>query len=146
MHSTSRPTTPLSSSGRAAAGLTLLAMIGIELGGNYVLDISRGKLPATEFQTTFARTGHGHAGALATLGLAGSLLAEHTALPGPARQFARWSIPAASVLMPAGFFLSSMGKDRTEPNRLMGLVYVGAGVLAAGLGTLGVGLLAAARR
>lgn len=137
---------PLSASGRAAAGATLLAMLGIEIGGNHVLDLTRGKVPATEFQTVFARTGHGHAGALATLGLAGVLLSEHAALPGPLRQWARWSVPAAAVVMPAGFFLSSAGQGRTEPNGAYPLVGAGAGLLASGLLTLGAGLIAAARR
>lgn len=45
--------------------------------------------------------------------------------------------------MPAGFFLSSMGRGRERPNALVALVYAGGVVLAAGLTTLGVGMLTA---
>jgi hypothetical protein len=45
--------------------------------------------------------------------------------------------------MPAGFFFSSVGEDRTSPNGFITLVYTGAIVLAAGLAALGIGLLAA---
>jgi hypothetical protein len=36
-----------------------------------------------------------------------------------------------------------VGSDRTSPNALIALVYTGAIVLAAGLASLGIGLLAA---
>jgi hypothetical protein len=45
--------------------------------------------------------------------------------------------------MPAGFFAASMGTGRTQPNRLLGLVFAGAVVLALGLISLGFGLLTA---
>lgn len=132
----------LTRQGRIAAGSLLLAVLAIEAGGNYVLQLTQGNVPATEFQTTFARTGHGHAGALATLGLATIILTEASALRGPLRHIARWAIPASAVLMPAGFFLSSTGEGATEPNGFYPLIYVGAGTLALGLGVLGIGLLA----
>jgi hypothetical protein len=45
--------------------------------------------------------------------------------------------------MPAGFILSAAGRDRTQPNQLIVLLY--AGVVALGLGViaLGLGLLTA---
>jgi hypothetical protein len=46
-------------------------------------------------------------------------------------------------MFPAGFFLSSAGRGRTEPNRLIYLVYAGAVALAAGVVSLGIGLLTA---
>jgi hypothetical protein len=45
--------------------------------------------------------------------------------------------------MPAGFFAASMGRGRTQPNKFVALILAGAAVLALGLGSLGVGLLAA---
>ncbi|WP_292988409.1 hypothetical protein [Mycobacterium sp.] len=56
---------------------------------------------------------------------------------------ARIGLPVAALLMPAGFFFSSMGKGRTSPNVLIALVYTGAIVMAAGLAALGFGLLVA---
>lgn len=152
--STSRPTVndpmkettmkPLRRGARAAEGLLLLATIGIEAGGNYVLALTRGEAEGTEFQRTFARSGHGHAGSLATLGAVTVILAEQTELKGPALQVARWAVPASAVLMPAGFFLSSNGENREEPNELFVLVQAGAVTLAAGLVTLGGALVASA--
>lgn len=45
--------------------------------------------------------------------------------------------------MPGGFFFASMGRGRTEPSRLVVLVFAGATLLAVSLLTLGVGLLVA---
>jgi hypothetical protein len=49
----------------------------------------------------------------------------------------------AALLMPGGFFSPSMGRGRERPNGLIALVFTGAGVLALGLASLGVGLLTA---
>jgi hypothetical protein len=49
----------------------------------------------------------------------------------------------AAVLMPAGFFLSVLGRDPQKPNRLLVLLWLGAGVLALGLVSAGVGLVLA---
>ena len=58
---------------------------------------------------------------------------------------ARLGIPTAAILMPAGFFFSSMGAGRTEPNGLVVLLWLGAASLAAGVITLGVRLLRSTR-
>lgn len=50
--------------------------------------------------------------------------------------------PVAALLMPAGFFVSSVGKGRTSPDALIALGYTGGVILAAGLASLGIGLLA----
>jgi hypothetical protein len=55
---------------------------------------------------------------------------------------ARTGVAVSALLMPGGFFFSSMGRGRTEPNRLVVLVFIGATMLAISLATLGVGLLA----
>lgn len=134
--------TVLSRPGRLAAGLSLLATIGIEFGGRYVLEISHGDIPRTQFQLLYARSGHGHAGALVTLGLASIALTDLAELRGVPAHVGRWAIPASAVLMPAGFFLSSMEPGATEPNGLKVLITVGALALGAGLATLGGSLLA----
>ncbi|AQQ15873.1 hypothetical protein CGLAU_09610 [Corynebacterium glaucum] len=126
---------------RTAAGSLLLAMLGIELGGNYILDLVQDKAPATEFQQTFARAGHGHAGALATLGLATIVLTDAAGLSGIRGHIARWAVPVSAVIMPAGFFFSSAGQGATKPNAFYPLIYVGAGTLATGLVVLGGSLL-----
>ena len=47
----------------------------------------------------------------------------------------------AAILFPAGYFLSSMGRERTAPNGLIVLLYAGAVSLGLGVVALGIGLL-----
>lgn len=136
-------TLALSADSRNTAGVLLLTIVAIEWGGLYLLRIARGRQPVTEFQRAFARAGHAHAGVLVTLALVGQILADAAPLGGPLAFLARNGIPAAAVLIPAGFFCSSAGRGVNEPNRLIALVYAGVASLALGVGSLGVGLLAA---
>lgn len=133
----------ISSDARTLAGILLLAAVTIESGGWYLTRIVRGAVDATDFQRAFARAGHGHAGMFVTLGLITTVLADATSLDGAALWLARSGVPVAAIVMPAGFFFSSMGAGRTSPNRLIWLVWIGALILAAGLATLGIGLLTA---
>jgi len=55
---------------------------------------------------------------------------------------ARDLVPAAAILMPAGFFLSAAGRRTEKPSRLILLLYLGAISLAVGVVALGIGLLA----
>lgn len=137
------PMLELSTDATRLAGVLLLAAITIESGGWYLTRIARGAVPATEFQRSFARAGHGHAGIFVILGLISAILTDATDLDGVAAWVARSGAAIAAILIPAGFFFSSMGKERTRPNRLFVLIWVGAAVLTAGLATLGVGLLTA---
>ncbi|GAB3992193.1 hypothetical protein GCM10029992_66910 [Glycomyces albus] len=131
----------LSDSSRTIAGIVLLTIVTIEFGGVFLLRIVRGKVPMTDFQKTFARAGHAHAGMLVTLGLVCLILADATGLTGFAGWIARAGVPWAAIFMSAGFFLSSAGRDVHKPNGLITLLWLGAAGLAAGTLTLGVGLL-----
>ena len=77
------------------------------------------------------------------LSLTALLYADTADLSGGWNWLARSGIPVAAILMPAGFFAAAMGRGRTQPNKLIVLVFAGAVVLALGLGSLGVGLLTA---
>jgi hypothetical protein len=101
----------------------------------------RGQVPMTDFQKSFARAGHAHAGVLVTLGLLCQVLADATELTGFFGWVARLGVPLAAILMSGGFFASSAGKGVTKPNGAMAILWVGAACLAAGTLTLGVGLL-----
>ncbi|HEX2357662.1 MAG TPA: hypothetical protein VHI50_14550 [Micromonosporaceae bacterium] len=57
------------------------------------------------------------------------------------RYLARLAIPAAAVLMPTGFFLSSMDDGATAPNGLVVLLWLGAACLTVGVVSLGLALL-----
>jgi hypothetical protein len=124
----------LSDESRTLGGILLIAFVTIETGGLYLVKLVRGQQPATAFQLGFARAGHAHAGVLV-------LLADATTQTGAFGWLSRSGVAVAAILMPAGFFFSSMGAGREQPNRLIGLVYAGALLLAAGVSSLGLGLL-----
>ncbi|WP_199442498.1 hypothetical protein [Umezawaea beigongshangensis] len=131
----------LSDPSRILAGAMLLSIVTIEFGGWFVLRTSSGAVAATDFQRSFARAGHGHAGVLVTLGLVCLLLADASGLTGPLGWIARLGVPVAALLVPGGFFASSAGRGRTRPNRAFVLVWLGVASLALGVGVLGIGLL-----
>ena len=133
----------LSDASRQLAGVLFLALVTVETGGLYMLRIVRGREDVTAFQEKFARAGHAHAGVLLVLALVCQPFVDATELSGLWEWLARTGVAVAALLMPGGFFFSSMGRGRTEPNRLIVLVLAGAALLAVSLTTLGVGLLTA---
>jgi len=135
------PSLHLSRESRIIAGLLLLLIVTIEFGGWYMTRIAQGAAEMSEFQRSFARAGHGHAGVLVLLALIGQLYVDAAGASGPLGWIARLGIPAGALLMPAGFFLSSLGNGATEPNQLILLVWLGALALASGVIALGVGLI-----
>ena len=136
-------TIALSEASARTAGVLLLAIVTIEYGGTFLYRVVSGGFPATEFQKSFFRAGHAHAGVLVILGLVGTLLVDATRLDGVAEHVARDGVPVGAILMSAGFFLSALGRDRRRPNRLVALLWLGALSVAAGVVTLGIGLLTA---
>jgi hypothetical protein len=133
----------LSDNSRTTAGILLLTILAVESGGVTMLRIVRGRQPATDFQKSFARAGHAHAGVFVVFALVAQILADAAELGGLANFLARNGIWIAAVLFPAGFFLSSAGRGATHPNRLLVLVYAGGVALTAGVLALGIGLLTA---
>jgi hypothetical protein len=134
-------TLTLSADAKMTAGILLLAVVAVEYGGTFMLRVVRGKVSLTPFQMNFSRAGHAHAGVLVILALVCLLFADAADVSGSQATLARSGVALAAILMPAGFFFSSMGPGRTEPNRFIVLVWIGAGVLAAGVIALGIGLL-----
>jgi len=118
----------------------LLTIVGVELGGWFLLRVVRGQRPATPFQLAFFRAGHAHAGVLVVFALVGQILASAAHITGILGFFAN-GIWVAAILMSAGFFLSAAGKDVTQPNRFILVLYLGAASLAVGVVSLGIGLL-----
>ena len=131
----------LSEASRQFAGVLFLALVTVETGGLYMVGIVRGREDVTAFQEKFARAGHAHAGVLLILSLVCQPFVDATDLSGIWAWVARSGVAVSALLMPGGFFFSSMGRGRTEPNRLIALVFMGAALLAISLATLGVGLL-----
>ena len=139
-------TLALSVESRRLAGILLISLVTVETGGLYLIALHRKKLPATPFQLAFARAGHAHAGVLLILGLLCQVLTDASGQTGAFAWISRTGVPIAALLMPAGFFFSSMGAGRERPNGLLALVYLGGLCLAVGLLSLGVGLLTSGGR
>jgi hypothetical protein len=136
-------TLALSDASRIIAGIGLLTIVTIEFGGMFLLKIAAGKVPLTDFQKSFSRAGHAHAGVLVILSLVSLILADATGLDGFWGWTARIAIPAAAVLMSGGFFAAMAGAGRTVPNKAVAVIFIGAASLALGVVTLGIGLLLA---
>ena len=133
----------MSDQSRVLAGVLMLSLVTVESGGLYLLAIVRRQAEATPFQEKFARAGHAHAGVLLLLALLCQLFADATSQTGVLDWLSRTGVAVSALLMPGGFFLSSLGRGRTGPNRLIVLVFAGAGLLAVSLTSLGIGLLTA---
>ncbi len=133
----------LSDEGRILAGILLLSLVTVETGGLYMLKIVRGKADVTPFQEKFARAGHAHAGVLLLLALLIQPYADATTQDGFIGWLSRSGVAVAALVMPGGFFFSSMGAGRTSPNRLIVMVFAGAALLAISLTSLAIGLLTA---
>ncbi len=125
------------------AGIVLLAVITVAYGGTFVLRVMRGQVPANDLQKSFFRAGHAHAAVLIILGLVILILVQNNDVGQPFTSLSTGVLWAA-ILMPAGFFLSVIGRDPKQPNRLIILLWLGAAVLTVGLLSAGIGLLVAA--
>lgn len=121
-------------------GATVLTVVSIAFGGTFVLRVVTGGQPANDLQKSFFRAGHAHAGVLVTLGLVCALLLTAGDVQGP-WQYSYIAVLAAAILIPAGFFLSVLGRDPQHPGRLIALLWAGAAVLTLGLLAVGITLL-----
>jgi hypothetical protein len=132
---------------RLICGITLITVPSIEFGGTFLLKMLRtreaGYLDNPLRQNLF-RAGHAHAGVIVILSLICQLLVDSIVLPDALAWFVRIGVPATAIVMPLGFFLSVTSPRAERPNGAIGLVYVGAVVLAASVLILGVGLVRAA--
>lgn len=125
-----------------ALGVLLLALVTVETGGYFLTKVVRGHAPANDLQRGFFRAGHAHAAVLLILSFVILLVIDQTDLGGVPGFLARNAVPAAAILMPAGFFLSVLGKDPAKPNRLILLLWIGVASLTVGLLAAGIAMLA----
>jgi hypothetical protein len=124
-------------------GILLLALVTVESGGYFMTRVVRRTVEANALQVAFFRAGHAHAGVLLVLSLSILSVIDYAALDGVWGFAARTLVPLAAILMPAGFFLSVLGRNPERPNRLILLLWVGAASLTLGLIAAGVGMLSA---
>jgi hypothetical protein len=123
-------------------GVTLLTVVGIAYGGTFLLSVVNGDAPTNDLQKSYFRAGHAHAGVLVILGLVTQLLLAAPTAPGWSRTVGL-GILLAAILMPAGFFLSVIGRDPQRANQLRILIWLGAASLTIGLVGGGIGLIVA---
>ena len=132
----------MNSAQHITAGIVLLTVIGIAYGGRFMLRVVNGRVPANELQRTYFRAGHAHAGVLVILGLVTVILVSDADVVAPLAGLSTGVLWAA-ILMPAGFFLSVIGRDPQRPNALRYLIGAGGVVLVIGLAAAGIGLIVA---
>jgi hypothetical protein len=136
----------MSEATKSTAGILLVIVPTIMYGGLSLLWMISKRDPGyldNPVRQALFRAGHAHAGVLVMLALVALLYVDQTSMSDTAKTIVRSSVPAAPLLMSAGFFLSVALPKSARPNKLIALVYLGAVSLAIGVVTLGIGLLTA---
>lgn len=129
---------------RRLAGILLVLLPTVALGGGSLLTMIVGEIPGyldNPVRQDLWRAGHAHAGIMLILSLILLRYVDETSLRGGWLWIARTGAPVAAALMPAGFFLSVLSPEATQPNGLIALVPLGGLFLVAGVLVTGVGLL-----
>lgn len=133
---------------RRLAGIILILVPAVAVGGASLLSMILGQVPGyldNPIRQDLWRAGHAHAGVMLILALVLLRYVDETGLRGVWLWLARHGAPMAAIFMPLGFFLSVLSPEATEPNPLIGLVFVGGLFLIGGVLSTGVGLLRASR-
>src|SRR5947208_6963427 len=132
---------------RIMSGIILITVPTIQYGGYFLLTSLMNKgsgYMENPLRQNFFRAGHAHAGVIVILSLVCQMLADAAVLPTPMLWFVRIGVPLSAILISAGFF-SVLPPTATQASGAVALVYAGAVILAAGVVTLGVGLLRSPR-
>lgn len=137
----------MSPESRRFAGILLVVLPTVIIGGAVLLSalVWQPAYAANPLRQDLWRAGHAHAGVLLILSLLVLRYVDEARLPGGAKWLVRASVPSAAILLPAAFFLSVLSPGAQEPNGMIYLAYVGGALLAAGVITLGVGLVRGSR-
>ncbi len=133
---------------RRLAGILLILVPAVAFGGASLLSMIVGETPGyldNAVRQDLLRAGHAHGGVLLVLALVMLRYVDEARLSGPWLWLARLGVPIAAILMPAGFFLSVVRPEDTEPSALIVLVPVGGLFLVGGVLSLGIGLLRGGR-
>ncbi len=133
----------MSPQSRLVAGILLIVLPTVEIGGASILSLLIGdpQYAQSDLRQDLWRAGHAHAGVWLVLALVGLRYVDEATLSEGMRWVVRLAFPAAALLTPAAFFLSVLSPEATEPNALIYLAYIGGVVLAVGLLVLGIGLI-----
>jgi len=138
----------MSRESRMLGGILLVVIPSVMFGGLSLLHFLTRNEPGyadNPMRHDLWRAGHAHAGVYLVLSLVMLRYVDEALLPPFWKWIARTGAPIAAILIPAAFFLSVVSPSAKEPNSLINLAYVGALFLAAGVLSLGVGLIRSAR-
>jgi len=138
----------MSRESRMLGGILLVIIPSVMFGGLSLLHFLTRNEPGyadNPMRHDLWRAGHAHAGVYLVLSLVMLRYVDEALLPPFWKWIARTGAPIAAILIPAAFFLSVVSPSAKEPNSLINLAYVGALFLAAGVLSLGVGLIRSAR-
>jgi hypothetical protein len=132
----------MSNATKLISGILLIIVPTIEYGGTFLLSLLSGKQPQfTEFQRSMFRAGHAHAGVLVILALVAQIFMDQARLPETLGWAVRIGFVLAALLVSGGFFAGALGKN--QPSGLIALLWIGAGILAFSVISLGIGLIMA---
>ncbi|HEY5778349.1 MAG TPA: hypothetical protein VIT00_06395 [Terrimicrobiaceae bacterium] len=133
----------MSPESRRVAGILLVVLPTVMIGGVSLLSLLvwDPAYAANPLRQNLWRAGHAHAGVLLVLSLVALRYVDEARLSDAGKWLVRGLIPCSAILLPAAFFLSVLSPEAQKPNGLIYLAYVGAVMLAAGIFTLGVGLI-----
>ena len=133
----------MSPQSRLVAGIVLLVVPTVEIGGASILSLLIGDpgYAQNDLRQDLWRAGHAHAGVWLVLSLVTLRYVDEAALSEGLRWVVRLAFPVAAVLMALAFFLSVIPEDAREPNGVIYLAYVAGLLLAVGLLVLAVGLI-----
>jgi hypothetical protein len=126
------------------AGILLITVPTIAFGGGMLLKAIWGREPGyldNPVRQNFWRAGHAHAGVLVILALLGMILVDQADMSATLKSLVRYTLVAAPILMPLGFFLSIASPRSEHPNRLALLIPIGGLSASVGAITLGIGLV-----
>ena len=139
----------MSRESRMLSGILLVVIPTVMYGGSTLLTMLTGSAPGysdNPMRHDLWRAGHAHAGVYLVLSLVMLRYVDEAALSPFWKWIARVGAPIAAILIPAAFFLSVASPTAQQPSELLKLAYVGALFLAAGVLSLGIGLIRAAHR
>ncbi len=129
---------------RLMSGIVLITIPTIQYGGYFLLTSLMSKSSGyieNPLRQNFFRAGHAHAGVIVILSLVCQILADSAVLPSPLVWVVRIGVPLSAILISAGFFFSMLPPAATKPSGAVGLIYVGAVILAIAVIALGIGLI-----
>lgn len=126
-------------------GVAIISVVTIAFGGLFLLRVVTGVEEANDLQKSFFRAGHAHAGVLVMLGLLLAVLGNGAGASAGWASSGAIAVLASAIVMPAGFFLSVLGRNPARPNRMIVSIWLGAalvvtGVLVSGVATLVAGI------